>query len=93
MNLAKTLPSLGLLSIIVDAINVKLGILIGEHSSVLQRSFKTKGVLGVIHHGLEVSLVSPRKNLFVGLRLLDTLKVASKEIFRSRFILNGEALY
>ena len=60
---------------------------------MLIKQIKTKGILEVIHHVLDVSLGDPSKNLVIGLRILGALKVAAKEIFWSRCILKGESLY
>ena len=59
---------------------------------MVHRRVKAKGILEVINHALGVSFGSPLKNLVIGLRLLDARKVAAEKIFRSRYLLDGEAL-
>ena len=54
------------------------------------RRFKSEGILEVIHNLIDGSLESPRKDIVIGLRLLDALKVTIKKIFWSRCIPNGK---
>ena len=92
MHLVNTLPVLILLGIVTGISNVELRFLIGGHSSVLIRRFKTEVILEVIHHAIGLGLGGSCKNLVIYLRLLDILKVAAKEIFWSRCLLNGKSL-
>ena len=77
-HLANTLPVLSLLHIVTDISNVDLRIVIGGHSSALLSRFKSEGILEVFHHALEVDIGAQCNNIFIGLRILDTLKVATK---------------
>ena len=90
--LANILTVLSLPIIVTDVSNVGIRLVIRRHNSVLLIRFKTKGIVEIIHHALDIGLEAPCKNLIIGLRLLDSLKVAAKEIFRVRCLLNGEAL-
>ena len=47
------------------------------HVGMLLGSIKTKGVLEVVHHALDICIGSPCHNLVVGLGLFDTLKISS----------------
>ena len=92
MYLTDMLQVLRLLRIVTEVCNIDLRILIGRHRSVFLRRFKAEGVLELIHHMIDVSIVSPRKNLVILLILLDALKVDTKEIFCRRCLLNGESI-
>ena len=59
---------------------------------MLLRRLKYEGILEVIHHALGVSLGAPSNNIIIGLRLLNVLKLAAKQVFRSQCILDGEAI-
>ena len=48
---------------------------------MLLRRLKSEGILEVIHHALGVSILDPHKDLIIGLRLLNALKVVAKELF------------
>ena len=77
-----TFPVLSLIVIITDISDVQIRLSIRRHRIMFLIWIICKVILEVFHRTLDVSLGSRRKNLVIGIRLLNALKVSAKEIFR-----------
>ena len=82
LRLTNTLSVFSLLVIVTEIGNTNIRIVICRNSIMLLRRIRDKGILEVIHNVIDVSIGYPRKNIIIGLRLFNTLKVTTKELFR-----------
>ena len=83
MHLTNKLSVMSLLGIIKEISDADIRLVIGRNRIMLIRRLISKGIIEVVHHVIGVSLVAPHKNLIIGIRLLNVIRVAAKELLRS----------
>ena len=74
---------MSLLGIIKEISDADIRLVIGRNRIMLIRRLISKGIIEVVHHVIGVSLVAPHNNLIIGIRLLNVIRVAAKELLRS----------
>ena len=83
MHLTNKLSVMSLLGIIKEISDADIRLVIGRNRIMLIRRLISKGIIEVVHHVIGISLVAPHNNLIIGIRLLNVIRVAAKELLRS----------